>query len=153
MRSATPTVQLHRPPMTSPYNPRAAQEVCPLPHSDSVHWSPGNNQWPLRGYQPSPNNQSDRSVSSSLTTMHSAVAPCQVKFVVFVIDIELVVFYCSSPVPSLKTMVRVLCAVSQLFFMSVREICLYCSLLLHVNRIVVIFGSTGNLLEMLSVSC
>ncbi|XP_010743029.3 SMC5-SMC6 complex localization factor protein 2 isoform X1 [Larimichthys crocea] len=77
VRSATPTVQLHRPPVTSPYNPRAAQEVCPLPHSDSVHWSPGNNQWPLRGYQPSPNNQSDRSVSSSLTTMHSAVAPCQ----------------------------------------------------------------------------
>ncbi|XP_044069597.1 SMC5-SMC6 complex localization factor protein 2 isoform X3 [Siniperca chuatsi] len=78
VRSTIHTVQLHRPPITPSLSTRAAQEVCPLLLSDSEHWSPGNNQWPPWGYQPSSSIQSsDRSSGSSLPIMHSPVAPCQ----------------------------------------------------------------------------
>ncbi|XP_051271155.1 uncharacterized protein slf2 isoform X2 [Dicentrarchus labrax] len=77
-RSSIHTVQLHRPPMTPVLNTRAAQEVGPLPHSDSEHWSPVNSQWPPRGYQPSPSTHSfDRSSGPTLPIMYSPVAPCQ----------------------------------------------------------------------------
>ncbi|XP_045926899.1 SMC5-SMC6 complex localization factor protein 2 isoform X2 [Micropterus dolomieu] len=78
VRSSIQTVQLHRPPTAPSLNTRAAQEVCPLPLSDSEHWSPGNSQWSSGGYQPSLSTQSsDRGSGSSLPIMHSPVAPCK----------------------------------------------------------------------------
>ncbi|XP_035519703.1 uncharacterized protein slf2 [Morone saxatilis] len=78
VRSSIQTVQLHRPPMTPVLNTRAAQDVGPLPHSDSEHWNPVNSQWPLRDYQPSPSTHSfDRSSGPTLPVMYSPVAPCQ----------------------------------------------------------------------------
>ncbi|XP_071336715.1 SMC5-SMC6 complex localization factor protein 2 isoform X2 [Trachinotus anak] len=80
VRSLVPTVQLHRPPVTTTLNTSAAQEVYPWPFSDSGHLSPGNSHAPPRGYQPFPSTQSsDRSSSSSLPNMHSPVAPYQVQ--------------------------------------------------------------------------
>lgn len=75
--SSMDTVQLRRHPVTSSLNTRAAQEVSPLLHSDSEHFSPGSSQRPPRGYQPSPNTQcTDSSGCSKLPT---TVAPCQDK--------------------------------------------------------------------------
>ncbi|XP_076599786.1 SMC5-SMC6 complex localization factor protein 2 isoform X2 [Chaetodon auriga] len=66
VRSSIHTVKLSRPPVTSSLNTTAAQEGCPLPHSDS-----------LKGHHPSPSTQSsDRGGCSSLSTLNP-MAPCQ----------------------------------------------------------------------------
>ncbi|XP_070697533.1 SMC5-SMC6 complex localization factor protein 2 isoform X2 [Pempheris klunzingeri] len=78
VRGSVHPVQLNRPHVTSSPNFRAAPEVYLLPLSDSPYWSPGNNQWSPRAYQPSPCAQpSDRTSGSSLPIMHSLIAPCQ----------------------------------------------------------------------------
>ncbi|XP_059215941.1 SMC5-SMC6 complex localization factor protein 2 isoform X2 [Centropristis striata] len=75
-KSHTHTTQLQKPLSPSSIT-RAVQDVFPPALSDSEHRSLGNSQRPAQDYQPPPTQSSDGSSGSSLSVMHSPVAPSQ----------------------------------------------------------------------------